>query len=76
MRLIKLSAFRQTYFEPGSAPTVRTLHADYEAGDLPGVMLGGRLYVDLDALSNPVDHLVESVLQNVETASGQSIRPS
>lgn len=46
MKLIKVDRFRQIYFGPESAPDARTVRSWVENGDIPGVVINGRVYVD------------------------------
>lgn len=50
MRLASLKAYRGTFFAPDSAPTIPTIRAQAKDGTLPGVLQGGRWYIDLDEL--------------------------
>lgn len=45
---MKIDRFRQVYFEPESTPDSRTVRNWIENGDVPGVVINGRTYVDLD----------------------------
>ena len=62
MKLIKATKFRETYFCPGSAPTIKTLKKNIDDGHLPGKVIGTIYYVDLDKLSKSDNALVNRVL--------------
>lgn len=46
-RLKKLSLFQAEHFEPGSAPTMKTLRTWVDDGTLPGRKIGGMYYIDM-----------------------------
>lgn len=49
MRLAKLSEFRRMRYAPGSEPSLKTLRARIDRGEIPGgTVEGKRYYVDLD----------------------------
>ncbi|PKY11813.1 hypothetical protein B1757_02295 [Acidithiobacillus marinus] len=48
MKLIKADRFRETCFEEGSAPDMRTVHSWVKDRLVPGVIINGRTYIDLD----------------------------
>lgn len=74
MKLMKLSDFRAEFFIAGSAPDVKTLKSDIDSGDLAGVVIGARYYVNVDALTGPLASLVEKVLSNGQkNPSGKSL---
>jgi hypothetical protein len=50
MRLASIKAYRSSFFAPDSAPTIATIRAQAKDGTLPGVLQGGRWYIDLDEL--------------------------
>ena len=50
MKLVPLQEFSRTKFGPGSAPHPNTLRRMVKDKDLPGLHLGSRYYVDVDAL--------------------------
>lgn len=48
MRLITPNQYREMLFAEGSAPCLRTVRAQIRTGKLPGQVIGGLYYVDLD----------------------------
>lgn len=50
MRLVCIAEFRQRYFDPGSAPSTRTVKRWIDTGVVPGCQIGRIYYVDVDAL--------------------------
>lgn len=50
MKLVPLQEFSRTRFSPGGAPHPNTLRRMVKDKDLPGLHLGSRYYIDLDAL--------------------------
>lgn len=62
-RLMKIAEFREKCFEEGSQPTMKTIRAWVDSGEIPGERIGSGYYVDLsrwDKRSN--NALVNKVL--------------
>lgn len=63
MRLMTIQKFRQSYFEPGSQPSLVTLRKWIDEDEIDGGRrIGGKYYVDRDAWESDEDALVASVL--------------
>ncbi|MDA8119734.1 MAG: hypothetical protein M0Z85_06725 [Gammaproteobacteria bacterium] len=57
MKLMTVTRFRQIYFDSESAPDARTVRSWIENGDIPGMVIKGRVYVDQDRWeSAPFSH--------------------
>ena len=61
-KLVKLSTFRDKYFEKGEAPTVATVRRLIDSGELKGMKLGGQYYIDASSFQATSNDLVRSVL--------------
>ncbi len=48
MKLIKIDRFRSICFEEGSAPDRRTVRSWIDGGIVPGMVINGHAYVDLE----------------------------
>ncbi|WP_111748637.1 helix-turn-helix domain-containing protein [Salinisphaera orenii] len=68
VQLITAQRFREQFFTSDSRPSVNSIRAWLDEGELPGMRIGRRYYVDLDALFSAesqnaaADALVEGVL--------------
>ncbi len=69
MKLIKADRFRDTCFEAGSVPDMRTVHSWVKDGLIPGVIINGRAYIDLDKWDSMVptnnDHEFNELISRV-----------
>lgn len=50
MRLAGIDEYRRLFFTPDSAPATSTVRAQIATGKIPGQIVAGHYYVDLDAL--------------------------
>lgn len=64
MAFIDIKEFRSR-FSPGSAPHEHTVRRWVEQRRLPGMKMGGRYYIDEDALFALGNPVVEKVLRDV-----------
>lgn len=46
-RLMKIGDWREQYFEEGSRPTMKTVRAWIDSGDVAGQRIGSSYYVDV-----------------------------
>ena len=51
MQLVTIQEFKERYFAPGSRPGKNTVYNWIQDGTIPARRLGGRLYIDVDALA-------------------------
>ena len=50
MQLVTIREFKERYFAPGSRPSKNTVYNWIQDGTLPARKIGGRVYIDVDAL--------------------------
>lgn len=65
MRLVKLSEFIDRTWESDRKPDKRTVLRAFNKDELPAIALrqiGRRYFVDLDLVADPVDEVVQKVL--------------
>ncbi|MGB0662828.1 MAG: DNA-binding protein [Pontibacterium sp.] len=62
-KLMKVSAYRNKYFEEGSAPSRSTVRRWIDNGELPGEVIGGNYYVNVAKVEQTTGNpLVDQVL--------------
>lgn len=63
MALMKVSQYRKQCFVEGSQPSVNTIKRWIDDGELPGEIIGGMYYVEVDRVK-PVNPMLLKVLNH------------
>ncbi len=63
MKLASLKEYAESYYTPGSRPSMERLRRLASRGDIPAVRQGSRWFIDIDKVEHDdVDALVEKIL--------------
>jgi hypothetical protein len=73
MRLISPNEYVETFFSERSAPCLRTVRAQIRRKELPGQIIGGLYYVDIDELDRQTSMRAKLASREAELASDPAL---